>query len=105
MKFFLQVKGSPKLKAQGKAVVYWQHKLSLLKHPDMPHDTLDPLQKAAGISEDLHQATQTINQCAKHLHQAWTALKTACNEALNLCEQHLMSTADYLTTDGNNAFK
>ena len=72
---------SPKLKEKGKTVVYWKQKLSILKHPDMPRTSLDSLQKAAGISTELHQSNQTIQQCAKHLHQAWTALKTARKEA------------------------
>ena len=72
---------SPKLKEKGKTVVYWKQKLSILKHLNMPRTSLDSLQKAAGISTELHQLDQTIQQCAKHLHQAWTALKAARKEA------------------------
>ena len=67
----------------------------------MPRTSLDSLQKAAGISTELHQSNQTIQQCAKQLHQAWTALKAARKEAELLREQHLTTTAEDLAVTLN----
>ena len=55
---------SPSLKEKGKAVIYWRQKLANLSCPDDPIPvSLSSLEKAAGVSDTLHQSANTVNAC------------------------------------------
>ena len=88
---------SPKLKAHGKAVIFWRRKLFSLKYPNIDQtSSLRSIQKAAEISDTLQQSVTTIQQCKMELHRAWTNLKSSRRQAFSLREQHLTNLAEAL---------